>query len=75
MLIIENIFQVSLWHEIEGMCTCFTWRGKWKKFGDVLAEKKVSLSWFVNSNRVKPKPEIFEHLQLVYHFTALLIAI
>ena len=49
------------------MCTCFTWRGKWEKFGDVLAEKKVSLSWLMNSNMVKP--EKFEHLHLVYHFT------
>ena len=37
------------------------------KFGDVLAEKKVTLSWLMNSNMVKP--EKFDHLHLVYHFT------
>ena len=49
------------------MCTCFTWRGKWEKFGDVLAEGKVTLLWLMNSNMVKP--EKFDHLHLVYHFT------
>ena len=29
---------------IEGKRTCFTWRGKWEKLGDVLAERKVTLS-------------------------------
>ena len=54
---------------MEGKRTCFTWRrGKWEKFGDVLAEKKVTLSWLMNSNMVKPKK--FDHLHLVYHFTA-----
>ena len=43
MLIIENIFQVSLYREIEGKRTCFTWQEKWEKFGHVLAEKKVTL--------------------------------
>ena len=37
------------------------------KFGHVLAEKKVTLSWLMNSNIVKP--EKFGHLHLVYHFT------
>ena len=37
------------------------------KNGDVLAEKKVILSWLMNSNTVKP--EKFYHLYLVYHFT------
>ena len=37
------------------------------KFGDVLAEKKVTLSWLMNSNMVKP--EKFHHLRLVFHFT------
>ena len=37
------------------------------KFGDVLAEKKVTLSWLMNSNMVKP--EKFDHLHLVYNFT------
>ena len=37
------------------------------KFGDVLAEKKVTLSRLMNSNMVKP--EKFHHLHLVYHFT------
>ena len=37
------------------------------KFGDVLAEKKVTFLWLVNSNMVKP--ENSDHLHLVYHFT------
>ena len=57
----------GLYREIKGNRTCFTWRGKWEKFGDVLAEKKVTLSWLMNSNMVKP--EKFDHLHLVYHFT------
>ena len=40
------------------------------KFGDVLAERKVILSWLMNSSMVKP--EKFDHLQLVYHFTVAL---
>ena len=47
--------------------TCFTWRGKWEKPGTVLADKKVTLSWLVNSNMVKP--EKFDYFHLVYHFT------
>ena len=45
----------------------FTWQGKWEKFGDVLAEKKVTLSWLMNSDMVKP--EKLDHRHLVYHFT------
>ena len=37
------------------------------KFGDVLAEKKVTVSWLMISNMVKPQK--FGHLYLVYHFT------
>ena len=37
------------------------------KLGHVLAEKKVTLEWLMNSNMVKP--EKFGHLHLVYHFT------
>ena len=48
---------------------CFTWQEKWEKFGDVLAEKKLTLSRLVNSDMIKP--EKFDHLHLVYHFTAL----
>ena len=36
------------------------------KFGHVIAEKKVTLSWLMNSNMVKP--EQFGHLHLVCHF-------
>ena len=43
-LTIGNIFGVCLLREIEGKRTCFVWRGKWEKSGDVLAEKKVTLS-------------------------------
>ena len=46
---------------------CFTWQEKWEKFGDVLAEKKLTLSRLVNSDMIKP--EKFDHLHLVYHFT------
>ena len=38
---------------------------KWGKFGDIHAEKKVTLSWFLNSNMTNP--EKFDHLHLVYH--------
>ena len=41
----------------------FTWRGKWEKFGDVLADKKVTLSCLMNSNMVKR--EKFDHIHLV----------
>ena len=40
---------------------------KWEKFGDILAEEKWTLLWLMNSNMVKP--EQFDHLHLVYHFT------
>ena len=43
------------------------------KFGDVLAEKRVTLSWLVNSNMAKL--EKFDHLHLVYHFTVSLRSI
>ena len=36
------------------------------KFGHVLPKKKVNF-WLMNSNMVKP--EKFDHLHLVYHFT------
>ena len=36
-------------------------------FGDCLAEKKVTLSSFMNSNMVKP--EKYDHLHLGYHST------
>ena len=52
---------------MDGKCTCFSCWGKWEKFGDVLAERNVTLSWLINSNMVKP--EKFDHLHLVYHFT------
>ena len=42
-------------------------RAKWEKFGDVLAERKVTLSWLMDSNMVKPKQ--IDHPHLVYHFT------
>ena len=64
---IEDIFRVSLWREIERKRTCFARRWKKKKFGDVLAEKKVTLSWLMHSNMVKP--EKIDHLHIVYHFT------
>ena len=41
-------------------------QGNRKKFGDILAEKNVTLSWLVNSKKVKPKK--IDHLHLVYHF-------
>ena len=63
----ENIFLVSLLCEIKGKHTCFIWWGKWGKFGDALAEKKVILSWLINLNMVKP--EKFDHLHFAYHFT------
>ena len=52
---------------------CFTWQGKWEKFGDVLAKEKVTLSWLVNSNMIKP--ENIDHLHLFYHFTVLLMLV
>ena len=44
----------------------FYWREKREKFGDVFAERKITLSWSVDSNMVKP--EQYDHLHLVYHF-------
>ena len=38
---------------LEGKRTCFPWLGKWKKFENVLPEKKVTLPWLVNSDIVK----------------------
>ena len=35
-------------------------------FGHVLAEKKVTVSWLMNSNMVKLQK--FDHLHLVYDF-------
>ena len=52
---------------MEGKCTCFSYQGKWEKFGNLLAGRKVTSSWLMNSNMVKP--EKFDHLCLVYHFT------
>ena len=46
----------------------------WEKgnfMGHVLAEKKVTLWWLMNSNMVKP--EKFGYPHLVYHFTVTLI--
>ena len=42
MLIIENIFG-SL-SNVKSRGSAYILRGKWKKFGDVLAERKVTLS-------------------------------
>ena len=68
MLLIENIFRVSLQHEIEGKLTCSIGeRGSGEIFGDALAKKKVTLNWLVNSNMVKP--EKLDYLYLVYRFT------
>ena len=38
-----------------------------RKFEYVLAEKKVTLSWLMNFNMVKP--EKLDHFHLFYHFT------
>ena len=46
--------------------TRFTRQWKWKKFDDLLAETKITLSWLTNSNMVKA--EKFDHLHQVYHF-------
>ena len=53
------------WNREEALM--FYCRGKWEKFGDVLGERKVTLSWLMDSNMVKPKQ--FDHPHLVYHFT------
>ena len=57
----------SLDQKIEGKCTYFTWGGKWEEFGYVHAEKKVTLSWLINLNIVRPEKS--DHFHLVYHFT------
>ena len=57
--------------EVEGKRTCFTWRRKWEKFGDVPAEEKVTLSRLMNSNMVKREKR--HYLHLFYHFTVPLI--
>ena len=61
----KKIFS-GLEHEIKRKRIYFNWQGKSEKF-DVLAERKVILSWLVNPNMVKP--EKFDHLHLVNHFT------
>ena len=43
----------------------------WEKSGDVLAEKKITLYVFMNSNTIRP--EKFDHFHLVYHLTIPLI--
>ena len=66
----KGFFQINVKTVIcafEGKRICFTWRGKWENIGDVLAEKKVTLSWLTNSDMVKP--EKLDHLHLVYYFT------
>ena len=65
-LIKEDIFRVSLYREIDGKRTFYLAR-EVGKFGHVLAEKKVTVKWLMNSNTVKP--EKFGHPHLVYHFT------
>ena len=60
----------GLYHEIERKRTFFTWQEKWEKYGGVLAEKKLSLSLYMNSDM--DKSEKFDHLHLVYHFTVFL---
>ena len=57
-----------MWNGWEA-CFMFTWQKKWKKYGDVLAEGKITLLWLVNSNMVTP--EQFDHLYLVHHFTVI----
>ena len=54
-----------MWNRKEALI--FTWREKWEEFGDVPAEKKITLSWLMNSNMIKPEKS--DHLHLVYHFT------
>ena len=66
----KGFFQINVKTVIcafEGKRICFTWRGKWENIGDVLAEKKVTLSWLTNSDMVNP--EKLDHLHLVYYFT------
>ena len=41
---IRHTFRVSLQNKVEGKCTWSTWRGKWEKRGNVLADKNVTLS-------------------------------
>ena len=58
----EKIFRVSLLRDIEEKRTCFTRRGNSEELGDVLAETKVTLSWVMHLDMVKP--EKFHHLHL-----------
>ena len=48
---------------IERKYTCSFGKSSEEKFGDIVAEKKVTLSWLLNSNMVKP--EKFEHLDFI----------
>ena len=45
------------------------WYGKYENFLDIVAEKKVTLCWFMNSYMVKT--EKYDHVHLVSHFTVL----
>ena len=59
----RKYFLVYIQCEIEGTRTCFVWWRKWEESGDVFVEKRVTLSWLMNSNIVKP--EKFDNLHLV----------
>ena len=63
---IEDQARLSLTRS-RGEARTIHWQRNWEKSGDVLAEKKVTLYWFMNSNMVKPG--LFDHLHLVYYFT------
>ena len=65
-LIIEGIFRVFLMRNRRKVLM-FYLASEVGKFVHVLAEKKVTLWWLMNSNIVKPGK--FGHLHLVYHFT------
>ena len=67
----ENIFRVSN-VKSKGSAHVLLGEGRGKKFGDVIAEKKVTLIRLMSSNMVKH--EKFDHIHLFYHFTVRLTA-
>ena len=64
MLIIKNIFWVSpLEHKIEGSTHALLGEGNGKNLEMFFWDKKVTLSWLMNTDIAKP--ERFDHLHLV----------
>ena len=66
----DNIYFWGLSNNMEEKCTRSTWWEKWEKVEKlVLTERKVTLSWFMNSNMVKPEKTCLYPLSLSFYST------